>query len=66
MLAGPNVQAMSEMVRAVNIDVVASGGVTTVDDVAALKDTGVEGAIIGKALYTGNIDLKQAILKGRE
>lgn len=66
MLKGPNLEAMRCMASAVGIDVVASGGVTTVEDVAALKETGVEGAIIGRALYTGNIDLKTAILKGRE
>lgn len=66
MLKGTNLTAMREMVNSVNMNVVASGGVTTIDDIAALKKIGVEGAIIGKALYTGNIDLKQAILKGRE
>ena len=66
MLNGPNLAAMKEMARHVNINVVASGGVTSVEDVEALAKIGVEGAIIGKALYTGNIDLRQAILKGRE
>ena len=66
MLNGPNLAAMKEMARHVNINVVASGGVTSVEDVEALAIIGVEGAFIGKALYTGNIDLRQAILKGRE
>lgn len=65
MLMGPNLSAMREMVEAVSINVIASGGVTTLSDIEALKDTGVEGAIIGKALYTGNIDLSEAVLKGR-
>lgn len=66
MLMGPNLSAMEEMVKAVNMDVVASGGVTSIKDVESLADIGVEGAIIGKALYTDNIDLKEAILKGRK
>lgn len=65
MLMGPNLSAMREMAEAVSINVIASGGVTTLSDIEALKDTGVEGAIIGKALYTGNIDLSEAVLKGR-
>lgn len=66
MLMGPNVDAMREMVNKVNINIIASGGVTSIGDIEALKATGVEGAIIGKALYTGNISLREAVLKGRE
>ena len=61
MLKGPNVKAMEEMTEAVSIDVVASGGVSSVDDIVRLKDTGVEGAIVGKALYTDALCLKDAI-----
>ncbi len=61
MLGGPNLEAMREMAASVNMDVVASGGVTTLRDVEALKTAGVQGAIIGKALYTGSIDLREAI-----
>ncbi len=61
MLLGPNLKAMEEMVKAVGIDIIASGGVSTVEDVKALKNIGVAGAIIGKALYTGDIDLTEAI-----
>ena len=61
MLKGPNVQAMKEMTEAVSIDVVASGGVSSAEDIARLKDTGVEGAIVGKALYTDALCLKDAI-----
>lgn len=60
-LSGPNLKAMEEMVKAVKIDVIASGGVSKLEDIKNLKEVGVAGAIIGKALYTGNIDLKQAI-----
>jgi phosphoribosylformimino-5-aminoimidazole carboxamide ribotide isomerase len=61
MLKGPNLKAMEEMVRAVGIDVIASGGVTSLKDIRDLKNIGVSGAIVGKALYTGDIDLKEAI-----
>lgn len=61
MLNGPNLKAMEEMVKAVKIDVIASGGVTSLQDIINLKNIGVSGAIVGKALYTGDIDLKEAI-----
>ncbi len=61
MLSGPNLKAMEEMVKAVNIEVIASGGVSSIEDIKNLKNVGVSGAIIGKALYTGNIDLAEAI-----
>ncbi len=61
MMAGPNVEAMAEMQRSVNLPVVASGGVTTVADVHRLADVGMAGCIIGRALYEGTIDLKEAL-----
>lgn len=62
MLTGPNVEAMAEMVRSVNIPVVASGGVSIIDDVAALKEIeGLMGVITGKAIYEGRLDLRTAI-----
>jgi len=61
MLTGPNLKAMEEMVKAVNIEIIASGGVSKIEDIKNLKEVGVSGAIIGKALYTGNIDLAEAI-----
>jgi len=60
MLAGPNLVAMSDMVKSVGIEVIASGGVSCLKDILNLKSTGVRGVIVGKALYTGNIDLKEA------
>lgn len=65
MLKGPNFRAMEEMAKAVSIDIVASGGVSSIGDVEKLKLCGVEGAIIGKALYTENISLKEAIEKAK-
>lgn len=61
MLNGPNLKAMEKMAKAVAIDVIASGGVTTIQDIKSLKNVGMAGAIIGKALYTGDIKLKEAI-----
>jgi phosphoribosylformimino-5-aminoimidazole carboxamide ribotide isomerase len=61
MMAGPNVEAMARMQRSVDVPVVASGGVTTVDDVRRLAEAGMAGCIIGRALYEGTIDLKEAL-----
>jgi len=61
MLKGPNLKAMEDMVKAVGIEVIASGGVTNLQDIKNLKEIGVSGVIVGKALYTGDVDLKDAI-----
>lgn len=61
MLQGPNLSAMREMADAVSMDVVASGGVASVDDIRRLKTTGVEGVIVGKALYIGAVNLQEAV-----
>jgi phosphoribosylformimino-5-aminoimidazole carboxamide ribotide isomerase len=66
MLQGPNVEATAEVVAAafnppVATPIIASGGVTTLDDLAKLATIGVEGAIVGRALYEGRIDLREAI-----
>jgi phosphoribosylformimino-5-aminoimidazole carboxamide ribotide isomerase len=61
MLAGPNLDALAEMAAAVPLPVIASGGVTSLDDVRALARRGLAGCIIGRALYEGHIDLKEAI-----
>ncbi|CAM2933657.1 MULTISPECIES: bifunctional 1-(5-phosphoribosyl)-5-((5-phosphoribosylamino)methylideneamino)imidazole-4-carboxamide isomerase/phosphoribosylanthranilate isomerase PriA [Dermacoccus] len=64
MLAGPNTQLLSEVCARTDRPVVASGGVTTLDDVRALRElvpSGVEGAIIGSALYKGTITLADAL-----
>ncbi len=61
LLAGTNLALYQEMSEKFSVDIVASGGVTTLEDVAQLQKMGLYGAILGKALYTGNIDLKQAI-----
>ena len=61
MLSGPNFGQLAELQRAVKCDIVASGGVTTLDDVRRLRDMGLYGAIIGKAYYSGMLDLAQAV-----
>lgn len=60
-LAGPNAAAMAEMVKNTHLDVIASGGIGNLDHIKALIPTGVEGVIVGKALYTNNVELSQAI-----
>lgn len=65
-LQGPNLPAMEEMAKAVNCAVIASGGVGKIEDVAALKSTGVAGVIIGKAIYTNSIQLEEAIAITKE
>lgn len=60
-LTGPNYHALTELVDAVNRPVIAAGGVSSIENLKVLKKIGVEGAIIGKALYTGDIDLKEAL-----
>ena len=60
-LAGPNLKAMKEMTDSVNMDVIASGGISSLEDLKNLKEIGVAGAITGKAIYTGAIDLAEAL-----
>ena len=64
MLKGPNVDATADIIGAVPANVIASGGVTSLTDVAALKRIGASGAIIGRALYTGDLELRDAIAAG--
>lgn len=61
LLSGTNLELYQELSEKFSVDIVASGGVTTLDDVKKLADMGLYGAILGKALYTGNIDLKAAV-----
>lgn len=60
-MCGPNVKAMEEMVRETELSVIASGGVSCIEDIRALLKTGVEGAITGRAIYDGALDLKEAV-----
>jgi phosphoribosylformimino-5-aminoimidazole carboxamide ribotide isomerase len=62
-MKGPNVEATAALARAVSIPVIASGGVSSLDDLRALKDCGapLDGAISGRALYEGRLDLAAAV-----
>ena len=62
-MQGPNIEATKALSRAVSIPVIASGGVSTMADLIALRDTGtIAGAISGRALYDGAIDLTAALV----
>jgi phosphoribosylformimino-5-aminoimidazole carboxamide ribotide isomerase len=61
MLAGPNIPMTREMIQKTGMDVIASGGIGSVADIAAVRGTGAAGVIVGKALYTGNVELKEAL-----
>lgn len=66
-MKGPNIEATEALARAVSLPVIASGGVSSLPDLIALRDTGViAGAISGRAIYDGALDLKTALaaLKG--
>ena len=63
-LTGPNTQLLKEVCEATSAKVVASGGVSTLDDLRTLRELtslGVEGAIVGKALYSGQFTIEQAL-----
>ncbi|SLN49828.1 1-(5-phosphoribosyl)-5-[(5-phosphoribosylamino)methylideneamino] imidazole-4-carboxamide isomerase [Roseivivax jejudonensis] len=61
-MGGPNAEATEALARAVDIPVIASGGVSSLDDLIRLRDTGViAGAISGRALYDGALDLRTAL-----
>ena len=63
MLTGPDLQTLSQAALYPNAKIVAAGGIGSIGDLAALKEIGVEGAVIGKALYEGRFTLKEAIQK---
>lgn len=60
-MRGTNLELYKELSEKYSLDIVASGGVSTIDDIKALRKMNLYGAIIGKAYYTGAIDLKEAI-----
>ncbi len=61
MLSGPNFDGVAEMKAAVAVPVIASGGVTTVDDIRRLARIGVAGCIVGRTLYDGKLTVAEAI-----
>jgi phosphoribosylformimino-5-aminoimidazole carboxamide ribotide isomerase len=60
-LEGPNMEMIQKLQTTFDIDLIASGGVGTLDDLKALKAVGVSGVIVGKALYEGRFTLKEAL-----
>lgn len=63
-LAGPNLEALRELAEAISIPIIASGGVSSIADLLnllTLEPMGVKSAIVGKAIYTGDVSLKEAI-----
>ena len=64
MLNGVNVKATARLAKLSNIAVIASGGVSSIEDIKAVKvveSSGVEGVIVGKAIYTDSLDLREAL-----
>ena len=59
--SGLNIPSTRELAEVSGLDVIASGGVHTIDDVVAAKDAGLAGVIIGRALYDGTVDLEKAL-----
>jgi phosphoribosylformimino-5-aminoimidazole carboxamide ribotide isomerase len=60
-LTEPNFSAIAAMIDALGLPVIAAGGVSSLNHLKMLQKLGAEGAIVGKALYTGDINLKQAL-----
>jgi phosphoribosylformimino-5-aminoimidazole carboxamide ribotide isomerase len=60
-LSGPDLDTLSEACQYPNVDIIAAGGISSLNDLAALKRIGVEGVVIGKALYEGRFTLKEAL-----
>ncbi len=66
MLTGPNIPSMQAMVEQTGLEIIASGGMSQLDDVKHVAQAGAAGVIIGRALYTNDIDLAEAIRLGVE
>lgn len=61
MLTGPNLKEIEEIVNSVKMDIIASGGVSKLEDLKKLRGTGVKGVIVGKALYNNAIRMEDAL-----
>jgi len=64
MMQGPNIEATKNLAQSISIPVIASGGLSTLDDIRrlmAIESSGVTGVIAGKAIYSGAIDLRAAV-----
>ena len=60
-LTSPNFEAVADLLSQVSVPVIAAGGISSVDHLARLATIGVEGAIVGRAIYTGDVKLKEAM-----
>ncbi len=60
-LQGPNLEQLGKLQKNVNCNIIASGGIKNIDDLRAINEMGIYGAITGKAIYSGNIHLNEAI-----
>jgi len=63
-LTEPNFEAIADLLKKTTLPIIASGGVSSLEHIKRIKALGAEGAIVGKALYTGDIDLNKAIKIG--
>jgi len=61
MLSGPDLEALRRVVRAASVPVLASGGVSSIDDLVRLEEAGAAGAIVGRAIYEGRLDVGAAL-----
>lgn len=61
MMSGPNIESTKELIEKTGMDIIASGGVSCMQDIENVKNINAAGVIIGKALYNGALDLKQVI-----
>jgi phosphoribosylformimino-5-aminoimidazole carboxamide ribonucleotide (ProFAR) isomerase len=62
-LSGPDFDTLREACQYPGVEIIAAGGISSLKDLVALKRTGVEGAVIGKALYEGKFAMKEALEK---
>jgi len=60
-LTEPNFATIAELVNTIRLPIIVAGGISSLSQLKLLRQLGVEGAIVGKALYTGDISLKQAL-----
>jgi phosphoribosylformimino-5-aminoimidazole carboxamide ribotide isomerase len=65
-LTEPGFEAIAGMVKGLNVPVIAAGGISKISHLIKLKELGVEGAILGRAIYTGDINLKEALEATRD
>ncbi len=66
MLSGPNFERTKSLVEAVEVPVIASGGIKDIDDIKRLAGLGVEAVVVGRSLYEGTLDLSEAIEAARQ